>query len=87
MPIVFQIKKFFELPNVFEQVKANTLKLQGENKLNHYINGEVWKRKMKMFKPDQTVIPFHFYSDGAQINNPLGKNNNNQPSLFCLKSL
>lgn len=72
MPIEFQIKKFFELPNVFEKVKLNTIKLQEGNKIDHFIKGRLWKNKLKSYKPDQVVIPFHFYGDGAQTNNPLG---------------
>lgn len=72
MPIEFQIKKFFELPNVYEKVKLNTIKIQQGNDLDHFIKGKLWKEKIKTYKPDQVVIPFHFYGDGAQVNNPLG---------------
>lgn len=72
MPISFQIKKFFELPDVFEKLRSNTLKLQQENKLNHFINGKLWKEKLKSYEPGEIVIPYHFYGDGLQINNPLG---------------
>lgn len=72
MPITFQIRKFFELPNVFQKVKLNTIKIQEGPKLDHFIKGRLWKEKIKNFRPDQFVIPFHFYGDGAQINNPLG---------------
>ncbi len=76
MPINFQIKKFFELSDVFEKVRLNTFKLQQDfekdKKLNHFINGKLWREKLKSYEPDQIVIPFHFYGDGVQINNPLG---------------
>lgn len=72
MPIEFQIKKFFELPNVYEKVKLNTIKIQQEDGLNHFIKGKLWKRKLENYGPDQQVVPFHFYGDGAQVNNPLG---------------
>lgn len=72
MPIEFQMKKFLELPNVLEKIKLNTLNIQRENKLNHFIQGKLWKEKLKNYKPDQLVIPFHFYGDGVQINGPLG---------------
>lgn len=72
MPIEHQIKKFFELPNVFEKVKSNTLNLQASNKRDHFINGNIWKEKLKQYKSEDTVIPFHFYGDGVQLNNPLG---------------
>lgn len=72
MPIQFQMKKFFELPNVFQTVKVNTEKIQKGVKLDHFIKGRLWKNILKNYKPDQFVIPFYFYADGAQINNPLG---------------
>lgn len=57
MPICFQIKKFFELPDVLEKVRSNTLKLQQENKLSHFVNGKLWKEKLKSYEPSQIVIP------------------------------
>lgn len=72
MPIEFYIKKFFELPNVFEKIKSNTAKIQEGTKFDHFIKGRLWKEKIKNYKSDQLVIPFHFYGDGAQFNNPLG---------------
>lgn len=72
MPIEFQIKKFFELPNVLKKVQLNTSKIREGTKLDHFIKGRLWKEKLKNYKPDQVVIPFHFYGDGAQINNALG---------------
>lgn len=72
MPIEFQLKKFLELPKVFEKVMENTLQLQQSDKINHYTKGTTWKEKMKAFIPGQIVLPFHFYGDGAQLNNPLG---------------
>ncbi len=72
LPIEFQIKKFFELPNVFEKTKLNTIKIEQSPKLNHFIKGRLWKAKLKNYTPDQHVIPFFFYGDGLQTNNPLG---------------
>lgn len=72
MPIEFQIKIFLELPNVFEKIQLNTAKLQEGTKIDHFIKGRLWKEKIKNYRPDQFVMPYHFYGDGAQINNPLG---------------
>lgn len=72
MPIKFQIRKFFELPKVYEKVMLNTTKLQEGDQLDHFIKGSLWKQKLKNYKPDDVVIPYHFYGDGVQINNPLG---------------
>lgn len=72
MPISFQIKKFLELPNVFEQIWKNQEEMQQQNKLNNFICGSLWKEKIQGYKHDDFVIPFHFYVDAAQLNHPLG---------------
>lgn len=72
MPVAFQIKKFFEMPEVFQKIMDNTTKIQHQNELNHFINGTLWKEKLTNYKPDDIVIPYHFYVDGAQMNHALG---------------
>lgn len=72
MPIAFQIKKFFELPHVLEKVRNNTIEIQQQNKLSNFITGTLWQEKLKHYKTDDIVIPYHFYVDAAQINHPLG---------------
>lgn len=70
MPLGFQITKFLELPGVLQKIMDNTRSIQQSGKLNHFINGSLWKEKIKHF--GKTVIPFHLYSDGAQLNHQLG---------------
>lgn len=72
MPLAFNLKSFLELPGVFKQILKNTEDIIAENKLNHFINGKLWKEKIKSYKNDDIVIPYHFYVDGAQLNNALG---------------
>lgn len=72
MPISFQIKKFLELPGVFKKILENAANIKRNGKLNHFINGSLWKEKIKNFDKNQIVIPYHYYSDGAQLNHPLG---------------
>lgn len=72
MPITFKLQKFFELPNVFEKIEEHTKIIRQGQKLNHFINGKLWKEKLKHFDDNQTVIPYFLYFDGAQVNNPLG---------------
>ncbi len=67
MNITFQIKKFFELPGVFQKIKNNTMKILQQNKLNNFINGTLWKEKMKNYAEHDFVIPYFFYLDAAQI--------------------
>lgn len=69
-PIHFEIKKFFELPNVFEKEMENTINIQRQPRYSHFINGDLWKEKLKSFKSD-VVLPYHLYMDGIQLNNAL----------------
>lgn len=82
MPIEFQIQKFFEMKNVFKKVKLYTAKMQEGEKIDHFIKGRLWKEKMKNFRPDQVAIPFHFYGDGVEVNNPLGPHSKSGEQQF-----
>lgn len=73
MPISFQIKKFFELPGVFKKMLENAADIQRKGKLNHFINGSLWKEKIQNFDANQIVVPYLYFSDGAQLNHPLGQ--------------
>lgn len=72
MPIRFMLKKIFQLPRVYEKIQAHTDTIRGDGKLNHFINGRLWKKKLESFSEGQIVIPYFLYVDGAQVNNPLG---------------
>lgn len=72
MPIGFMLKKILELPKVFEKIEAHSNTILREGKLNHFINGKLWKKKLESFSEGQIVIPYLLYVDGAQVNNPLG---------------
>lgn len=77
MDVQFQIKTFFERPNVFKKIMSNTKKIERKNKLNHYINGESWKSKLDNFSEDDIVIPYHLHIDDTQTNNSLGTHTTN----------
>lgn len=72
MPIGFTLKRFFELPNVYKKIETHTNQIRNSKKLNHFINGNLWKKKLQKFDSEETVIPYFLYIDGAQTNNPLG---------------
>uniref|UniRef100_T1GNH7 Uncharacterized protein n=1 Tax=Megaselia scalaris TaxID=36166 RepID=T1GNH7_MEGSC len=38
----------------------------------HFIQGDLWKRKLTFFQKDDIVLPFFWFADGYGINNPLG---------------
>lgn len=71
-PVHFQIKKFFELPNVYEKVMQNTVAIKKQPRYSHFINGDLWKEKLESFDKNDIVIPYHLYMDGVQLNNALG---------------
>lgn len=71
-PIQFTLKKFFELPHVFNKIEAHTKELREGKRLNHFVNGKLWNKKLENFDDNQTVIPYFLYTDGVQINNSLG---------------
>lgn len=69
MPIEFQIRKFFELPNVLNTMEDN-LSILKENKLIcNLINGEV----MQNYINDADIVfTYNLYFDDFQVNNALG---------------
>lgn len=77
MPIQFQIKSFFELPHVFEKFQSNAENITKEGRLNHFINGKLWKSKLEYYNKDDIVIPYHLHIDDTQTNNPLGTHTTN----------
>lgn len=72
MPLEFQFKKFFELPNVFQLTQNFANQVSKDTKISHFINSETWKHKIKSFKESDIVIPFHLFIDETQVNNALG---------------
>lgn len=77
LDLKFQFQKFFELPNVLSICQKNYEKLISEERLCNFINGKVFKEKMKNFSNDQIVIPFVLYFDDFEVNNPLGSHAGN----------
>lgn len=78
MPLRFQIKHFFELPNVLKDTLENTQTfLANDNEIKNIVNGKLWKSKMSLFS-DKTAIPYIIYFDDFEINNPLGSHRGTQ---------
>lgn len=71
MPLKFQLKQFLELPNVYDMIMKHMTKLMSEKKISNFVNGELWKTKIKNFK-NKTVIPYFLFIDDLEVNNPLG---------------
>jgi len=72
MPVVFQIKSFFELPNILKLTIQNQKFLEASNNFRNFVNTESWTKKLKNYKDDDIVIPFFLYFDDFQTNNPIG---------------
>lgn len=71
MPIEFQVRKFFELPDVLTKTLNNIKFLSAETDITHFVNSSCFKEKLNHYK-GKTIIPFFLYLDDFEINNPLG---------------
>lgn len=74
-PIEFQIKKFFELPNVLDSAINYMLELEeteNENEIKNFTQGKLWKSKKASFGSQDIVIPYFLYNDDFEPNNALG---------------
>lgn len=69
MPIEFQIKKFFELPNVFNSMKESQKLFKEKKHICNIVNGEVIQR---YFNESNISFTYNLYFDDFQVNNPLG---------------
>ncbi|XP_067633254.1 uncharacterized protein [Eurosta solidaginis] len=69
--IKFHIKKFFEIPGVYESFEENMKSLAIDNtSLNNFINGKTWRNKINRY-PEKCLIPYLLYFDDFEVNNPL----------------
>lgn len=71
MPIRFQIKKFLELPGVYETIKQNTENMINSPEVSNFVCGEIYKAKLVSLNKEN-IIPLFLYFDDIQINDPLG---------------
>lgn len=51
MPIVCQLRKFFECPNILHDTLENTQKLMNssDNKIENFVQGRLWREKKSIF--------------------------------------
>lgn len=76
MPIEFQMKKTFELPNVL----SDTIKFMQEvdksksEHINNFIQGDIWKAKLNQLHLPigEIAIPYFLYYDDVEVNDPIG---------------
>lgn len=71
IPIEFQLKKLFELPNIYH-IHLNNMELLSKSKdFSNFVQGNLWKMKTEMY-PNRINIPFFLYYDDFAINNVIG---------------
>lgn len=62
MPLLFQFRRFFELPNVLQETEANTISLLENTKISNLINGETMQNIFANKRNFDIIIPFNVYS-------------------------
>lgn len=68
--LTFQTKKYFQSDNVFKEVVKHMKKFENSTPIEHFLNGEVWKRRKTHFQ-NKIVIPYFLYFDDFEVNDPL----------------
>ncbi|XP_055908123.1 uncharacterized protein LOC129942965 isoform X1 [Eupeodes corollae] len=73
LPLNFQFKKFFELPEIYKATIQN-MKYLITNNINHLVTTNIWRERISKFPEEKRskVIPFNLYFDDFESNNPLG---------------
>lgn len=70
-PIRENLKRFFELPGVYDTVNQYTSYSENSNLLSSFLNGTTWKNIKKEFQ-SKIVFPIFLYFDDVEMGNPLG---------------
>lgn len=65
MPVKKQIKRFLELPNVFERIINNQSQVEQNGNYRNIIDGSLWKKIVESFQ-GKYVIPLFLYNDDFQ---------------------
>ncbi|XP_061387200.1 uncharacterized protein LOC133322173, partial [Musca vetustissima] len=71
MPMAFMFKKILEKNKNFYQMRSICHELENSNEFQNIIQGPLWQKKVSRY-PGKLLIPYNFYSDDIEINNPLG---------------
>jgi hypothetical protein len=73
IPLRKVLTNFFYLPYALEDTLSYMAELSSEeNWLSNFVQGSVWKRKLKNFQPTDIVIPLNVYHDDFEPNSALG---------------
>ncbi|XP_011699565.1 PREDICTED: uncharacterized protein LOC105456901, partial [Wasmannia auropunctata] len=73
IPMRVVLQKIFNLPHVFSSVNSyvNTL-LQENNIIENFVQGDLWRNKIKFHFQNKIVFPLFIYYDDFEVNNALG---------------
>lgn len=73
VPLAPVLKNFLELPNALQSILDYMKQLQEQKDfISNFIQGKLWKEKLKNFSPTDIVLPLFVYFDDFEGNNPLG---------------
>ncbi|XP_055600036.1 uncharacterized protein LOC129749161 [Uranotaenia lowii] len=70
MPLEFQIKAFFNSPNILQATLDNTSKLKQSLDIKNFVNGSLWRSIENKYQND-IILPVWLYSDEFEINDSL----------------
>lgn len=71
VPLRRVLKKFLELPNVFDRVLTSLQQPKSAGIIGEFVHGLHWEMKKRHFE-DKIVIPLHFYYDDYEVDKDLG---------------
>lgn len=73
LPVDFQIKCFFELPNVLSEVlqQMKIFEDSADDSICHFVQGKLWQDIKASYQPNDIVIPVILYSDDFSPDNVL----------------
>lgn len=73
LPMRNVLQKVFSLPGVFSKVQNYMQKLEHNDEvIENFVQGKLWKVKLKNYFQGKTVFPIFLYFDDFEICNPLG---------------
>lgn len=66
-------KKFLENGRKIDEAIINLKRLQQNDMGNreHFVQCDLWKKKMEHYDKDEIILPYFWYADGYGVNNPL----------------
>lgn len=70
IPLDKVLKKFLELPNVYNRIISNIKNIKSNKTLVSVLQSKMWHSIKQQY--DNDVLPLIFYFDEFEINNPLG---------------